>query len=579
MSDTYTEVKAIIKDLLGADESKITPEARFREELEADSLDQVYHCGNIEEDIISLPDKIIAKNGAVIWKKKVTGIDELGFGFLLIDEGDCNKIIHKTGYQIGEDCIDDTKILNGKFIAIQKNNQWSIWTLTGRSLIQNLEDVFSTGEVIGLKKNNSIKLHSSASLSKLPPPPLEPGGTPEYDAVTVFNTELMLVIKNGQSGLIDQSLNTMIALGDQSFSAAFFGVMARDSSGVRIYNSGGKKSKTFKKVLTQEPWVVVKDSVWSLFDVKTMEPFVAGYDTIFFVGSFAVGYKKDSCSIFFRRHHHWKGRVPAALEFVPGKDSSAFLMIQQGERKTLYNEHGLKLFTTTFDKIQSAGDDLFIVYKNEKKGLMTAQGKLLLPVEYDAIGTVNNGIVSLLKSMKFGLFDCVRKKSIPPSYSKNLIPYNSSLITAYKDGLHGFVAWDNKAVSKFEFNDIQFWNDTTALVKKNSQWMLYEIKTKKIVLDQIKDFTFIRNTSSEKLAIVYQGSNHGVLHNQKGTIIPISYTDVINVGSAEKPLYFTEKNVEEAAIVVVMYYNDQGTMVRKEVYDHEDYGKIYCDEH
>ncbi len=27
MSDTYTEVKAIIKDLLGADEAKITPES------------------------------------------------------------------------------------------------------------------------------------------------------------------------------------------------------------------------------------------------------------------------------------------------------------------------------------------------------------------------------------------------------------------------------------------------------------------------------------------------------------------------------------------------------------------------
>jgi len=41
MSDTYTELKVIIKDLLGADEDKITMEARFREELEADSLDLV----------------------------------------------------------------------------------------------------------------------------------------------------------------------------------------------------------------------------------------------------------------------------------------------------------------------------------------------------------------------------------------------------------------------------------------------------------------------------------------------------------------------------------------------------------
>jgi hypothetical protein len=207
---------------------------------------------------------------------------------------------------------------------------------------------------------------------------------------------------------------------------------------------------------------------------------------------------------------------------------------------------------------------------------MTLQGKLLLPVAYDAIGTVNNGIVSLLKSMKFGLFDCIRKKLIPTYYAKNITPYNGSIVAAYKDGLYGFVGWDNKPLSKFEFNAIQFWNDTTALVKKDSQWMLYEIKTKKILLDQIKDLKMIRNTPTEKLAIIYQGSHHGVIHNQHGTIIPISYTDVINVGSADKPLYFTEKYVAEAAIFVVIYYNDQGKMVRKEIYDQEDYDKIFC---
>ena len=41
MADTYEAVKAIIVDLLGVDESRIVPEARFREELEADSLDLV----------------------------------------------------------------------------------------------------------------------------------------------------------------------------------------------------------------------------------------------------------------------------------------------------------------------------------------------------------------------------------------------------------------------------------------------------------------------------------------------------------------------------------------------------------
>ena len=41
MADTYGDIKAIIVDLLGADEAKITMEARFREDLEADSLDLV----------------------------------------------------------------------------------------------------------------------------------------------------------------------------------------------------------------------------------------------------------------------------------------------------------------------------------------------------------------------------------------------------------------------------------------------------------------------------------------------------------------------------------------------------------
>ena len=41
MADTFAEVKAIIVDLLGVDESKIVPEARIREDLEADSLDLV----------------------------------------------------------------------------------------------------------------------------------------------------------------------------------------------------------------------------------------------------------------------------------------------------------------------------------------------------------------------------------------------------------------------------------------------------------------------------------------------------------------------------------------------------------
>lgn len=41
MSDTFEQIKGIIIDLLGVDEDKVTMDARFREDLEADSLDLV----------------------------------------------------------------------------------------------------------------------------------------------------------------------------------------------------------------------------------------------------------------------------------------------------------------------------------------------------------------------------------------------------------------------------------------------------------------------------------------------------------------------------------------------------------
>lgn len=41
MSDVYERVKKIIVDILGVDETKVTLEASFRDDLEADSLDLV----------------------------------------------------------------------------------------------------------------------------------------------------------------------------------------------------------------------------------------------------------------------------------------------------------------------------------------------------------------------------------------------------------------------------------------------------------------------------------------------------------------------------------------------------------
>jgi acyl carrier protein len=50
MSDTETRVRGIIVDLLGVEENRVVSEARFREDLEADSLDLVELIMAFEEE-------------------------------------------------------------------------------------------------------------------------------------------------------------------------------------------------------------------------------------------------------------------------------------------------------------------------------------------------------------------------------------------------------------------------------------------------------------------------------------------------------------------------------------------------
>lgn len=74
MSDTYAEVKAIIVDLLGVDENKVTMDASFRDDLEADSLDLV-------ELIMAFEDKF----GAEISDEDAQSITTVGGAVEYID--------------------------------------------------------------------------------------------------------------------------------------------------------------------------------------------------------------------------------------------------------------------------------------------------------------------------------------------------------------------------------------------------------------------------------------------------------------------------------------------------------------
>ncbi|MFM7485659.1 MAG: hypothetical protein ACKO13_01935, partial [Cytophagales bacterium] len=70
----------------------------------------------------------------------------------------------------------------------------------------------------------------------------------------------------------------------------------------------------------------------------------------------------------------------------------------------------------------------------------------------------------------------------------------------------------------------------------------------------------------------------GVISSQFGIVIPVNFSMVTNIGSLEQPLYFTDKEVEEAGVHVVIYYDAAGKFIRKQVYEDEEFETIVCDD-
>ncbi|HEY0744560.1 MAG TPA: WG repeat-containing protein [Chryseosolibacter sp.] len=544
-----------------------------------DELPDDYRCGNITDDLLVFPNRIVNRLGVEVFAGPVDDFQDLGVGFITVKSGDCVQLIHKSGRKI-DSCVLDAKMIDKRFVAIQSEKGWSIRSLAGRPILSGYWDEIGLyGKVIGLKKEKNIILFNFKQLA-------DQAHEQEFSASHVVNEIKLLsngmlwVSVDGQEGVYDQNLKEVVTVNDHKIEPYFGGFIIRTPEGFSVSDFSGNQSSFFERVKVKDPMVIVrKDGREYLFNVAERKFRTNGYDSIAFDGTFLKGWMSDSVSIQFE---HLARQFPADIKtsFVSGKDSVSYLLIETDGKKVLFNDEGTMLCTlpsNAFETIQHAGRDLFIVSRKDKKGVIDAGGKVVLPIEYDAIGSIANQTISVLKGSRFGLFNITSRKLVKPQYDKNISPYRDNLLIAFKDGRQGFVDWDNKTLGRFDLEEIRYWNDSVALVKRRNTWELLDLGTFNSVIGDIREITPIKENADEKLYIMNQNNLVGVVSSVRGKVIPFSFSDVINVGSKEEPLYFTEKHVSEASVFVVIYYDKNGKMLRREVYEEpDDYERIYC---
>lgn len=540
-----------------------------------DELSKDYLCGNVTEDVLVTREKIIARNGTVIFRGEIDEVEDMGYGFLAVHRKGCLTIVHKSGIEMVYPCLKDAAVVGGRMLAVKEKNTWRLTTLTGRQLMAGIDEVIDFGEVLGIKSANTVRLVRIDELAKAADQ-AEPAVTRAWDEARKFNE--VIWVKTGEfETLLDDQLKELLPLQKQVITPTSFGALITSSQGTRIWQRGKPVSPLFTNIKLNEPLAAVQQNgYWHIFNIMNSSIAHKAFDSVYFIGPVLVGMVQDSLHIHYGPDHAIRLAANARLSFLPGKDSVFYIQAELASTKVLYNSRGQKLFTADFDRIHYLGDQFFVVVKNEKRGILSSLGKVIVPPEYDGMGNLYQGTLPVLKDKKFGMIDLYNRRQIKPEYERNLTRYNANYLVATKGGALGLISWANKPVLPFEYEEIRFWSDSTALLKKNFQWILFNFIEKKKIMDRIRDFRWIQDTEEEKILILHQDNYYGVIHNRKGIILPATYTDIINLGPATQPLYFTEKHVEEASIYVVIYYDANGKLLRRQVIEEDDYDTIYC---
>jgi len=477
------------------------------------------------------------------------------------------------------DTVEDARVLGQSYVVLKKNNQWLLFTLGGRRLGERgWDDITAVGNVVvfsaGDRKFIARTSELAGSAEGNPLPLSQP-----LDEVKSWPHGLIWGRAGESQGVFNQSLAGVIGFEKQTLTQTFFGAIAEVPRGFVLYNWNGRKSSLFHQVNVLGRRVgVKKNRRWFLFDPQALSIISSGYDSLKAEGPFILGLRSDTVDIHFTGDRRLSFTHIQKISFIPGLDSTSFLIVQAaGAEKSVFDLKGSKLFTAVFDGLEYAGKGIFVITKREKKGLINLRGESLLPPEFDAIGTAKDHVISVLKNKKFGAYHIDTRKFIKPQYDRNLLPYTPSFLTTFRDGYYGFLGWDNKPLSAFAFDEVTYWNDSLALVRKGSQWNLFDFASRQVTEANLQSIDLVRDTPEEKIAIAQKGNEFGVISNRGKTIIPPTFSAIINVGSPEQPLYFTEKHIPEASLYIVIYYDASGEMLRKEIYDDTaDYDRIYC---
>jgi hypothetical protein len=543
------------------------------------SLPMAYRCEPVTTDFITADGQLFLRNGKALAREAVKQVVEIGGGFVLLELASTSNVLHKTGFVFMTD-VQAAKWLANQYLAIRLQGRWGVFAINGVPLVSpEFEDVDATSSALVLHRNGKRVLVPWSELPRVA------SGTPlplnlVYDDVKDWGNGRLWVKNGSLEGMLNEKLAFEIPLARQRLVRTSFGYLQVENEQTRVVGLGPEMAREqFQRVQVAEPWLIVQQTGGRAVYSMPAQKFLAQQlDSVWFAGKNAWGQRGDSTFLFSATRQVTAYTQGTALEFVASADSVRSFLLQEKSKLAVYQlASGRKQFTLVCDKMQQAGDYFIITQKN-KRGLLDLTGKVILPSEYDEIVFQAPGFFSLVKNKLFGWYDAGLSKLTKPVYNRNVRFLGSDLFMTGQGGKMGVLTRSGNTVFPFELEDVAAWTDSLLWIRKNQFWQLVHWPTGKVHLDRVRSFQTIHEAADEKCVLVKREGGEGVWSSRQGELIPATFTEVINLGDESVPLYMAAKNVKEAGIVVVAYFNQRGQLVRRQAYENEEIERLVCDE-
>lgn len=536
-------------------------------------------CATTNDDLLFVKidetGNLITKNNRIVISD-VMDYKPLSNGLALVMHQNQWYLYHRSGFRVLEQPVTNAQVLGNKWIKVQSGKKWGLYTFLGVPIAETkYDDIFVSGTFWIFEKDDLFAAYTEELILK----EVEDRGLSlefKFDDIELVDSTMLIGFRGERECLMDNQLNFLIPWGEYEIYPDPSGWYLKSDDGYLLYNNTDERiiDKYFPYLESNPGWLALKtENDWMLiprFDGLSPSQ---GYDSIKLVNPYAsLLMSEDGKKLLFSSGKELEIEEHNIKAFI---NHPEYLSIRNEGALGIYDQQGELVFDGMYEEATFINDTLFKVTSDKNQGLVHTNGTFVLNPIFESMDEKNGLILTLLKG-RIGCYDLFTNTLIPPQYESRITKIDETYLVK-KEGKYGLINGNEDEVLSFAYETIQQWNDTSYLVSTEGIYHIVD-SNEEMLFEEIDQLKLLYEQSDQRLYKYVKEGKFGLISNTLGVILKPEFTDIINIGNADHPLFFADQHLNKAGFHVVSYINEGGKLIYSKAYRREEFDRILCDD-